>query len=193
MYTPLHRMTILTTLSFALLASVMCGPALARLIDPPAEAPTSSLAGTTESQDLRNPDNRPAAPARQFASPDAFDAVGALEQWFDTGRAPARIVASGKTESAAARTRPLCPYPERPIYTGAGPMDRGYAPRARAPRWPIRCGPWGGRAMRPRPTRRVPMRRLRARARRRRWLDLHRHRAAMLLNNLFHKSQAQAG
>lgn len=57
--------------------------------------------------------------------PDRFDAVGALETWFDNGRAPARIVARGTTaSSASARTRPICPYPQRPVYTGTGAIER---------------------------------------------------------------------
>src|SRR5262245_18743779 len=55
--------------------------------------------------------------------PDRFDAVDALDKWFDTGRAPSRIVASGAGK-AAARTRPLCPYPARPSYIGKGAIDR---------------------------------------------------------------------
>ena len=57
------------------------------------------------------------------AGPDSFDAVAALEKWFDTGRAPARIVASSAGK-AATRTRPLCPYPARPSYIGKGAIDR---------------------------------------------------------------------
>ena len=55
--------------------------------------------------------------------PDAFDAVSALEQWIQTGRAPAQIVASHSTESAVDRTRPLCPYPQIATYTGTGSID----------------------------------------------------------------------
>src|SRR5262245_28755607 len=55
--------------------------------------------------------------------PDAFDPIGAVEQWVRTGRAPTRITAF--TSSAAVdRTRPLCPYPQVATYTGSGSMDR---------------------------------------------------------------------
>lgn len=43
--------------------------------------------------------------------PNQFDAISALEQWVEKGKAPDQIIASqtrgGKTE----RTRPLCPCP----------------------------------------------------------------------------------
>jgi feruloyl esterase len=56
--------------------------------------------------------------------PDRFDAVGALDEWLDTGRAPARIVAARQAHATPVRTRPLCPYPERAIYIGSGSIDR---------------------------------------------------------------------
>lgn len=56
MYTPLHRMTIVTALACALLAATTTGPAGARPPDPRTEAQTSSLAGTTARQDRRSPD-----------------------------------------------------------------------------------------------------------------------------------------
>lgn len=56
--------------------------------------------------------------------PDRFDAVGALDEWVDRGRAPARIVAARRTQSTVVRTRPLCPYPARAVYVGSGSIDR---------------------------------------------------------------------
>ena len=56
--------------------------------------------------------------------PDRFDAIAALDEWFDTGHAPARIVATRKANAAVARTRPLCPYPQRAIYVGSGSIDQ---------------------------------------------------------------------
>ena len=55
--------------------------------------------------------------------PDTFDVVGALEQWMQTGSAPARIVASHSTDGEIDRTRPLCPYPQVAAYTGSGSID----------------------------------------------------------------------
>jgi hypothetical protein len=103
MLTPLHRMTIVTALALALLASTMSGPAVARPADIRTEAQTSTLAGTTDRQDLRNPDNR--APSavphdttpsalRDLPSPDVFDAAHrneialALERYYSTYGSP---------------------------------------------------------------------------------------------------------
>jgi hypothetical protein len=101
MSTPLHRMTVVTALACALLAATMTGPAAARPADPRTEAQTSSLAGMTTRQDLRNPDNRPLSslpsypvatppPRQDLRSPDARDATRpneielALERYYST-------------------------------------------------------------------------------------------------------------
>ena len=55
--------------------------------------------------------------------PDTFDAVAALEQWVEQGRAPDRIIASHGTKGVVDRTRPLCPYPQVASYTGKGSLD----------------------------------------------------------------------
>ncbi len=55
--------------------------------------------------------------------PDHFDAVAALEQWVEQGKAPDRIVAAHLTDGAADRTRPLCPYPQAARWTGKGSSD----------------------------------------------------------------------
>ena len=65
--------------------------------------------------------------------PDRFDAVRALEEWRDHGRAPARIVAARQTDSSVVRTRPLCPYPARAVYAGSGDIDRAENFRCEAP------------------------------------------------------------
>ena len=56
--------------------------------------------------------------------PDAFDAVGALDQWMRSGRAPARITAMHASETGVDRTRPLCPYPQVAQYVGNGSIDQ---------------------------------------------------------------------
>jgi feruloyl esterase len=56
--------------------------------------------------------------------PDRFDAVAALDEWLDTGRAPAYIIATRGADATVARTRPLCPYPERATYVGSGSIDQ---------------------------------------------------------------------
>jgi feruloyl esterase len=55
--------------------------------------------------------------------PNAFDMVGALEQWVEHGQAPDWIVASHSTGGAVDRTRPLCPYPTIAVYKGTGSID----------------------------------------------------------------------
>ena len=55
--------------------------------------------------------------------PNAFDKVGALEQWVEQGKAPERIVASHSTDGKVDRTRPLCPYPQVAKYNGSGSID----------------------------------------------------------------------
>jgi feruloyl esterase len=52
--------------------------------------------------------------------PNVFDAVSALEQWVENGRAPDHIVASRSTKGVVERTRPLCPYPQVAVYNGSG-------------------------------------------------------------------------
>jgi feruloyl esterase len=55
--------------------------------------------------------------------PDTFDALTALEQWREQGKAPAQIIASKLTDGKVARSRPLCPYPQVARYKGAGSTD----------------------------------------------------------------------
>jgi len=56
--------------------------------------------------------------------PSRFDAVAALEQWVELGKAPERIVASHPSAgNQVDRTRPLCPYPQVARYTGTGSPD----------------------------------------------------------------------
>ncbi len=55
--------------------------------------------------------------------PDTFDAVKALEDGVERGRAPARLEASHSTDGRVDRTRPLCPYPQVARYSGAGSID----------------------------------------------------------------------
>ena len=56
--------------------------------------------------------------------PDTFDAIGALDQWMRSGRAPARITAFRMSETGVERTRPLCPYPQVAQYVGNGSIDQ---------------------------------------------------------------------
>jgi feruloyl esterase len=54
--------------------------------------------------------------------PFVFDPISTLEGWVDSGRAPERIIVSDPPR-ARPRTRPLCPYPQQAVYTGAGSTD----------------------------------------------------------------------
>lgn len=55
--------------------------------------------------------------------PNAFDMVGALEQWVEHAKAPDQIIASHATSGRVDRTRPLCPYPQVAIDKGTGSTD----------------------------------------------------------------------
>jgi feruloyl esterase len=57
--------------------------------------------------------------------PNTFDALTALEQWREQGRAPTEIIASHLTaDGRIDRTRPLCPYPQVATYKGTGSIDQ---------------------------------------------------------------------
>jgi feruloyl esterase len=49
---------------------------------------------------------------------DQVDVLGAVVDWVEAGRAPDRIIATGK--SAPGESRPLCPWPGHAHYAGAG-------------------------------------------------------------------------
>ena len=55
--------------------------------------------------------------------PNAFDKVGALEQWVEHGKAPDALIASHATGGKVDRTRPLCAYPQVARYKGTGSID----------------------------------------------------------------------
>jgi feruloyl esterase len=55
--------------------------------------------------------------------PDTFDAVAAIDQWVEKGKAPDVMVASHSTAGKVDRTRPLCPYPQTAVYKGSGNTD----------------------------------------------------------------------
>lgn len=55
--------------------------------------------------------------------PNTFDALGALDQWVEQGKAPAKIIASHVANGLPDRTRPLCPYPQVAKWKGAGSID----------------------------------------------------------------------
>ncbi len=55
--------------------------------------------------------------------PSTFNAIAALSDWVEQGKAPAQIPASHATRGQTDRTRPLCPYPQTAVYKGSGSTD----------------------------------------------------------------------
>jgi feruloyl esterase len=55
--------------------------------------------------------------------PNTFDALTALEEWVEKGKAPTQIVASHSANGKVDRTRPLCPFPQVAKYKGSGSID----------------------------------------------------------------------
>jgi feruloyl esterase len=63
------------------------------------------------------------AHCRGGEGPNTFDMLTALEEWVEEGRAPDRILAFHLTDGVVDRARPLCPYPQVAMYSGAGSTD----------------------------------------------------------------------
>jgi feruloyl esterase len=55
--------------------------------------------------------------------PDRNDAVTAVIDWVEKGKAPDTLLATKVTGGAVVRTRPLCPYPQVARYRGQGSID----------------------------------------------------------------------
>src|SRR5688572_21543412 len=66
--------------------------------------------------------------------PDRNDAVTAVIDWVEKGKAPEQLIASKVTNGQTVRTRPLCPYPQVARYTGQGSIDEAANFRCAAPR-----------------------------------------------------------
>jgi feruloyl esterase len=54
------------------------------------------------------------------AGPDTFDPGTPIKQWVEEGIPPDQIIASKVVNGVTTFTRPLCPYPALPRYSGAG-------------------------------------------------------------------------
>ena len=52
--------------------------------------------------------------------PNTFDMQAALEQWVERGIAPDQVIATRAINGVVDRSRPLCPYPKKAVYTGKG-------------------------------------------------------------------------
>jgi len=63
----------------------------------------------------------------QNAPPPRIDAqhdlLSALDAWIEHRTAPDRIIASRVVDGSTVRTRPLCAYPRKAVYTGTGSTD----------------------------------------------------------------------
>ncbi len=57
------------------------------------------------------------------AGPDTADWTEAIVQWVEHGKAPERVVATKMQGAQVARSRPLCPYPQKAVYNGSGSTD----------------------------------------------------------------------
>jgi hypothetical protein len=55
--------------------------------------------------------------------PDRNDAMTAMINWVEKGKAPASIMASRVVNNQVVRTRPLCAYPQVARYSGKGSID----------------------------------------------------------------------
>ena len=65
--------------------------------------------------------------------PSVFDALAALEQWVESGKAPDRLLASRVSNGKVDRTRPLCAYPLVAKYRGKGSTDEAASFECRLP------------------------------------------------------------
>lgn len=54
-------------------------------------------------------------------STDQFDMLAAIQGWVEQGRAPDRVIATGR--AFPGKSRPLCPYPQVARYQGGNPDD----------------------------------------------------------------------
>ena len=52
-----------------------------------------------------------------------FDSIAVMEEWREQGKAPDRIEGRRVVDGKTARTRPLCPWPQVAVYSGAGSTD----------------------------------------------------------------------
>lgn len=64
---------------------------------------------------------------------DTFDALDALDQWVEEGKAPDMIPASRARGGSVDRTRPLCAYPAVAVYSGQGSTDDASSFSCKAP------------------------------------------------------------
>jgi feruloyl esterase len=51
------------------------------------------------------------------------DWAGAIADWVENGKAPSRVVATKLAGGKVTRSRPLCPYPQKAVFSGSGSSD----------------------------------------------------------------------
>ncbi|GIF23542.1 feruloyl esterase [Actinoplanes tereljensis] len=70
--------------------------------------------------------------------PNVFDVLTPVMAWTESGRAPAKIIASHSTGGTVDRTRPVFPYPAVARYDGSGSTDDAANFVSYTPRNPVR-------------------------------------------------------
>jgi hypothetical protein len=65
---------------------------------------------------------------------DRFDAMTALIDWVENGKAPDMLLASQVVDNRTTRSRPLCPYPQVARYAGQGSIDAAESFSCKDPR-----------------------------------------------------------
>lgn len=60
---------------------------------------------------------------RGGVGPDKIEALPALVKWGEQGKAPQQILATKEQDGKVIRTRPICAYPQRTVYSGKGSSD----------------------------------------------------------------------
>ena len=55
--------------------------------------------------------------------PDTADWTTTIADWVENGKAPDRVIATKVANGAVTRSRPLCPYPQKAVYSGSGSTD----------------------------------------------------------------------
>ena len=55
--------------------------------------------------------------------PNTWDRLAPLVDWVERGEAPAALVVTHRTDGVVDNERPVCAFPERAVYTGAGDAD----------------------------------------------------------------------
>jgi feruloyl esterase len=68
------------------------------------------------------------------SGPGTVDWLHAIGDWVERGQAPERLVAAKRgPDGAVVRTRPLCAYPQRAVYSGTGSIDEAASFVCRGP------------------------------------------------------------